>query len=165
MTDPTKSVSTSILITPAAPTLAKGTYVFQLSGHAGPAASLITGVIAITGAIIDGELDVANFGTDSNDDLVSCNQLSKITGGSYVTTPDGDPQISINVAHVQHGNPKRRPLFARTRIRRQSLWLGGQWHPRRADHNGSAFWWDTPSPSMAGISTARQLGPGCPQRR
>jgi putative DNA primase/helicase len=99
MTDSTKSVSTSIVITPAATTLANGIYVFQLSGPAGPPASFITGVfVADNGAITGGEQDVANFTTDSNDDLIPFNQFSKITGGSYSTTPDGNLQISINVA-------------------------------------------------------------------
>jgi hypothetical protein len=164
MTDPTKSVSTSIVITPAAPTLAKATYVFQQSGRAGPAASLITGVISNSGAIIDGELDVANSGTDSNDDLVSFNQLSKITGGSYVTTPDGDTQISINVAHVQHGNLNG-ALSSPARGFVANLYgsVGNGTSPRRPPRQHLLV--DTPSPSMAGISTARQLGPGRPQRR
>ena len=99
MTDPTKSVSTTIVITRAAPTLANGTYVFQLSGSVGSSASFITGVlVANNGSITGGEQDVANFTTDSNDDLVPFNQFSKITGGSYATTPDGNLQISINVA-------------------------------------------------------------------
>ena len=99
ITDSTKSVSTSIVITPAAPTLANGTYVFQLSGHAGTVASFITGVfVANNGSITGGEQDVANFTTDSNDDLIPFNQFAKITGGSYATTLDGNLQISVNVA-------------------------------------------------------------------
>lgn len=75
---------------PDSPTLADRTPVFQLSGQAGPAASSITGVlVANNGAIVGGEQDVADFGIDSNDDLVPFNQFSRIPGGSYVTTPMG----------------------------------------------------------------------------
>jgi hypothetical protein len=81
------------------PTLANGTYVFQLSGPAGTVASFVTGVlVADNGFITGGEQDVANFTTDSNDDLIPFNQFSKITGGSYATTTDGNLQIGINVA-------------------------------------------------------------------
>lgn len=57
-TDPAKSNSASILITPAAPTLANGTYVFQLSGDVNDSDSFITGaLVAKDGAITGGEQD------------------------------------------------------------------------------------------------------------
>jgi hypothetical protein len=106
---PTKSVSTTIVITPAARTLANGTYVFQLSSHAGSTESFVTGVlVANNGSVTGGEQDVASFTTDSNDDLVPFNQFSRITGGSDTTTPDGNLQISIDVSQIQHGNSERK---------------------------------------------------------
>ena len=90
VTDPTKSVSASITITKPAPTLANGTYVFQLSGPVGSGPNFMTGVfIAQNGAIIGGEQD----SIESDDQYLT--QLAPITGGSYATTPDGNLQINL----------------------------------------------------------------------
>ena len=97
VTDPTKSASATITITAQAPTLANGTYVFQLSGPAGFNASFVTGVlIAKNGAITGGEQDIAEYTQDSDDDTYSVTIFSSITGGSYATTADGNLQITYN---------------------------------------------------------------------
>lgn len=94
VTDPTKSVSASITITPEGPTLANGTYVFQLSGPAGYNASFTTGVLAAqNGAITGGELDYISGSSDENGYLTSYAYFEQISGGSYATTPDGNLQI------------------------------------------------------------------------
>jgi hypothetical protein len=90
VTDPTKSVSASITITPAAATLANGTYVYQLTGPVGSGPNFMTGAfIAQNGAIIGGEQDSIVY----NDEYFA--QLNPITGGSYSTTPDGNLQINL----------------------------------------------------------------------
>ncbi len=95
--DPIKSVSTSIVITTAASNLANGNLVFQLSAQAVPAGSFVTDVLVMNNeAMMGSEQDVANVTTDSNDDR-PFNQFSKMTGGSYVTDPEGSLWISINV--------------------------------------------------------------------
>jgi len=97
VTDPTKSASTTITITAQGPTLANGTYVFQLSGPAGYDASFVTGVlVAQSGAIIGGEMDFAEYARNSDNDSYAVTQFSSITGGSYTTTADGNLQISFN---------------------------------------------------------------------
>lgn len=97
VTDPTKSASATITIVAQGPTLADGTYVFQISGPAGSAARFITGVIvAANGTITGGEQDSITYGTDDNGDLYPYSYLSgEITGGSYSTTSDGNIQVSI----------------------------------------------------------------------
>lgn len=90
-TDPTKSVSGSIVITAAAPTLANGTYVFQISGNSSNSGSFVTGVLmAQNGKITGGEQDSV---TDNGGGPYST--FSQITGGSYATTPDGNLAITI----------------------------------------------------------------------
>ena len=102
VTDPTKSVSTNIVILPTAPTLADGTYVFQMSGPVGMQASFVTGVLVAKGGVITGgEQDSASYTSDSNDDLVPDPQFQQISGGSYATAPDGSLQISINVGQFE----------------------------------------------------------------
>ena len=94
VTDPTKSVSAGIVITAAAPTLANGTYVFQLPGPTGNGASFITGaIVASNGAITGGEQDSV-YG-DSGDGASAL--LQQITGGSYATTSDGNMQITLQL--------------------------------------------------------------------
>ena len=97
VTDSTKSVSASIVISSAAPTLANGTYVFQLSGPAGTSANFTTGVfVALNGAITGGEQDSITYTSDYYGDLYPYSYLSgPISGGSYATTPDGNLQIQI----------------------------------------------------------------------
>jgi hypothetical protein len=95
VTDPTKSASATIVITPQAPTLANGAYVFQLSGPAGQNATFTAGVlVAQNGAITGGEVDSIYFSSDSNDDLTPYSFSQLISGGSYGTTPDGNVQIT-----------------------------------------------------------------------
>jgi hypothetical protein len=96
VTDPTKSVSGSIVITAAAPTLANGSYVFQIAGSSVNQASFITGVlVAQNGAITGGEQDAVS---DNGDGPYS--SFGQIIGGSYATTPDGNLAITIQVADV-----------------------------------------------------------------
>lgn len=98
ITDPTKSASATILITAAGPTLANGTYVFQLSAQTGIQPTFTTGVlVAQNGVITNGEQDTISYLSDSNDDLYSNAQFQQITGGSYATTPAGNLQITLNV--------------------------------------------------------------------
>jgi hypothetical protein len=97
VTDPSKSASITITITAAAPTLANGTYVFQLSGPLGSNASFITGVlVAQNGVITGGEQDFAEYSEDSDGALYSTTQFDSITSGSYTSTPDGNLQITYN---------------------------------------------------------------------
>ena len=91
VTDPTKSVSGSVIITAAASTLANGTYVFEIAGNSEGSGNFVTGVlVAQNGKITGGEQDSV---TDNGDGPYST--LSQITGGSYATTPDGNLAISI----------------------------------------------------------------------
>ncbi len=91
VTDPTKSASATILITAAAPMLANGAYVFQISGYAADGAGFVTGVlVAQNGVITGGEQDSIY---DNGDGPYS--YFQQITGGSYATTPDGNLEISI----------------------------------------------------------------------
>jgi hypothetical protein len=102
LTDSTKSVSTTIVITPATPNLANGTYVFQLSAQTGSQASFFTGVFtAANGAVAGGEQDRNYFQSDANDDLVPYPLTQKITGGSYATTSDGNIQVSLQLGPSQ----------------------------------------------------------------
>jgi hypothetical protein len=86
--DPTKSASQSIVITSLAPTLANGTYVFQL---AGPGGNFVTGVlVAQNGAITGGEQDSVN-------DDIGESIFQQFSSGSYATTPDGNLEITIQL--------------------------------------------------------------------
>jgi hypothetical protein len=88
VTDKTKSGSQSIVITALAPTLANGTYVFQI---AGPEGNFITGVlVAQDGAIIGGEQDSVTGGSGSS-------YFQQFNSGSYGTTPDGNVEITIQL--------------------------------------------------------------------
>ena len=100
LTDSTKSVSTTIAITPATPNLANGTYVFQLSSQTGSQAGFITGVFtAANGAITSGEQDSNAFQSDADDDLEPFASTQTITGGSYATTSDGNIQVSLQLGN------------------------------------------------------------------
>jgi len=100
VTDPTKSVSTNVVIVPQAPTLANGTYVFQLMGPGGSATNFVTGVlVAQNGSITGGEQDSVSYESDSEGDIYPYASLSgPITGGTYATTPDGNLQITLNLS-------------------------------------------------------------------
>jgi hypothetical protein len=99
ITDSTKSVSASILVTAVTPTLANGTYVFQLSGSPGSQANFMTGVFtAANGAITGGEQDWIYYYPDSNGDLSSFQQIS---GGNYGVTSDGNLQVSLQIGAGQ----------------------------------------------------------------
>ena len=96
VTDPTKSASANIVITPLGPALANGTYVFQLSGPAGSNASFTTGVlVAKNGAITGGELDSIEYYEDSDENSSPYAFSTTITGGSYSATSDGNLQIGF----------------------------------------------------------------------
>ena len=98
LTDSTKSASTTIVITPATPNLANGTYVFQLSVPDGIQPSFFTGVFsASNGTITGGEQDSNYFGSDADDDLVPGTSTQKIIGGTYATTSDGNIQVSLKL--------------------------------------------------------------------
>ena len=93
-TDPTKSASASIVVIPVAPTLADGTYVFQISGSPGNAGTFITGtIVAKSGVITSGEQD--SVSDDGEGDVYTLFQ--PVTGGSYSTTPDGNMQIDVQI--------------------------------------------------------------------
>jgi len=99
VTDPTKSFSTTIAITAATPTLANGTYVFQVSGQPGSQAAFVTGVlVANNGQITGGEQDSIAYGSDADNDVFGNPTFQTITGGSYTVTADGNLQISIAIA-------------------------------------------------------------------
>jgi hypothetical protein len=88
VTDPTKSASTNIIITKAAPTRANGTYVFQLIGS-----NFVSGVfIAQDGNIVGGEQD--SYFLDQ-DGVTYAQVFDPISGGSYATTADGNLQIIV----------------------------------------------------------------------
>jgi len=85
------------VITAAAPTLANGTYVFQLSGPSGMSATFTTGVfVAQNGTITAGEQDSIAYSMDGYGDLYPYSYLSgPISGGTYATTPDSNLQIQL----------------------------------------------------------------------
>lgn len=96
VTDGSKSASLQIVVTAAAPTLANGTYVFQIAGSPGSAANFVTGVLVATnGQITGGEQDSISYATDVNGNPYGNPLFQTITGGSYATTADGNLQISI----------------------------------------------------------------------
>jgi hypothetical protein len=103
VTDPTKSASASITIIPQGATLANGTYVYQLEGPAGQNSYFITGVlVAANGAITGGEQDSVDYAIDDNGNPYPYAFLSgEIGSGSYVTTPDGNVQITYFVEGAQ----------------------------------------------------------------
>jgi hypothetical protein len=107
VTDPTKSASANITIIAQGPTLANGTYVYQLSGPAGgPSgqnAYFVTGVlVALNGAITGGEQDSVDYAIDDNGILYPYAFLSgEVGSGSYGTTPDGNLQITLFVEGAQ----------------------------------------------------------------
>lgn len=95
VTDPTKSASATIAITPQAPMLANGTYVFQVSGLLSTGANYVTGVLtAQNGAVTGGEQDSIFPGGDGYSEY---SQQQVILGGSYATTPDGNLAITVNL--------------------------------------------------------------------
>ncbi len=97
-TDLTKSASVTIVVTAEAPTLANGTYVFQLDGAPGYGANFVTGVlVAKDGLITGGEQDTIAYNTDANGNPYGNPLFQAITGGSYRTTADGNLQLSIRL--------------------------------------------------------------------
>jgi hypothetical protein len=99
VTDKTKSASAQIVVTAMGPTLANGTYVFQIAGQPGNQANFTTGVFtANNGQITGGEQDsIAYTALDDNGDAYGYPIFQTITGGSYATTADGNLQISIAI--------------------------------------------------------------------
>jgi hypothetical protein len=103
VTDPTKSVSANVTITKLAPTLANGTYVFQVSGPVGGGSNSISGVItALNGAIASGEQDYVSYAIDVNAGQPAY-LFDPITGGSYATTPDGNLQVTLKTSDINVG--------------------------------------------------------------
>jgi hypothetical protein len=95
VTDPTKSVSSNVTITKASATLANGTYVFNVAGPVGSGSYCVSGVFtALNGAITGGEQDFINADVDQQDGQY-LPLFDPITGGSYITTPDGNLQITL----------------------------------------------------------------------
>ena len=98
VTDPTKSASASIIITAAGPTLANGTYVFQLAGPSGYNASFTTGAfVAQNGTITGGEQDSVYYLSDSDGNSSAYNTPQQISGGSYTTTAAGNLQLNLTI--------------------------------------------------------------------
>ncbi len=101
VTDPTKSVSASVAITNVAPTLANGTYVFQVSGPIGNEANFVAGVItAENGAITGGEQDFISYALNQDGYLPL---FDPIAGGSYKTIPDGNLQLTLTTSDFNVG--------------------------------------------------------------
>ncbi len=101
-TDDTKSASSIIVITAAAPGLANGTYVFQVVGLPGSQAAFVTGVlVASNGQITGGEQDSISYTSDSSGDTYGNPFFQTITGGSYAVTADGNLQISITLGPTE----------------------------------------------------------------
>jgi len=95
VTDPTKSISVSIVITAAAPTLADGTYVFQISVSPGNVGTFVTGtIVAKSGTITGGEQDATTDDGEGDEYTI----FQQISGGSYSTTPDGNLEINVQIS-------------------------------------------------------------------
>lgn len=119
-TDPTKSATVNVNITAVAPSLANGTYVFQLPGLIGNQASFVTGVfVATNGAVTGGEQDSVAFTTDVNGNTVGNTEFQSITGGSYATMADGTLQVSLT---LQDGGVE---MIAGTQARDGTGFVGG----------------------------------------
>lgn len=104
VTDPTKSASASIIITPQAPTLANGTYVFQLSGPSEFGVNFVSGVfVAKDGAVTGGEQDFINV-SDGDSGSNADTLFDSIIGGSYATTPDGNVEITLKTNDYNVGD-------------------------------------------------------------
>jgi len=102
VTDSTKSVSATLVVTAAVATLANGTYVFQIAGPPGSQATFVTGVlVASNGRITGGEQDSIAYSTDTSGDAYGSPVFQSITGGSYATTIDGNLQVSIQLGANQ----------------------------------------------------------------
>jgi hypothetical protein len=107
VTDPTRSATASIAITPTAPALANGTYVFQMPGKLGIdyIEGYVTGVlVAKDGSVTGGEQDSIYYGLNTGPSnripsgVYPYDQFQQITGGSYATTPDGNLLITIQLS-------------------------------------------------------------------
>jgi hypothetical protein len=104
VTDPTKSASASIIITPQAQTLANGTYVFQLSGPSEFGVNFVSGVfVAQDGAVTGGEQDFINV-SDGDSGSNADTLFDSIIGGSYATTPDGNVEITLKTNDYNVGD-------------------------------------------------------------
>jgi len=98
VTDSSKSVSATVVVTAAVAPLANGTYVFQMAGPPGSQATFVTGVlVASNGHITGGEQDSISYSTDTNGDAYGNPFFQPITGGSYATTADGNLTISLQL--------------------------------------------------------------------
>jgi hypothetical protein len=97
--DPTQKVSAGVAITPQAPILANGRYVFQITSRALNQTSPVSGVFeAENGTITGGELDTNSLmatETGTTTTVTTSPLFEQITGGSYSTAPDGSLQISL----------------------------------------------------------------------
>jgi hypothetical protein len=97
VTDPTKSVSTTIPIVARVPnpSLPDGNYVYQINGQDG---SVIDGVfIAAGGYIVGGEQD--SIASEDPNTLLYGTTLDRISGGNYTTSEDGSLQITLQFAN------------------------------------------------------------------
>ena len=97
VTDPTKSASASMAITAQAPTLADGSYVFQVAGVVGNGAGFVTGALIAQGGTIAGGEQDAIYGDSNDDNGGSISEFQTISGGSYSTTPDGNLAVTIQL--------------------------------------------------------------------
>jgi hypothetical protein len=100
--------SATITITAPVPTLANGTYVFQLTGYPDLEVSFSTGVfVAHDGAITGGEQDSTYYNvredSSGNNFYNPAYSFSPISGGSYSTTPDGILTITFNGGEALRG--------------------------------------------------------------
>jgi hypothetical protein len=97
VTDPTKSVSTTIPIVARVPnpSLPDGNYVYQINGQDG---SVIDGVfVAAGGYIVGGEQD--SIASEDPNTLLYHTTLDRISGGNYTTSADGSLQITLQFAN------------------------------------------------------------------
>ena len=103
VTDSTKSASTNITITAAAPNLANGTYVFHLAGPVGSGTNFIAGTIVAQGGVITaGEQDYVNYALNQSDQQ-NIYGFDQNMQGSYLVTPDGNLEITLNTGDANAG--------------------------------------------------------------
>lgn len=93
VTDPTKSASAKVAITPANTTLANGTYIFSLAGSNPGGPYYVAGAFVVSGnSITGGEQDYVDLGTIASDQInVAPNAIS--------TTADGNLQINLTTCN------------------------------------------------------------------
>lgn len=98
VTDPTKSDSAALTIVPIAPTLANGTYVFQILPQSG---ETITGVFTARYGLVTGGEQDENYLCCTDPDpgsYMSPTATELITGGTYSVSSDGTFSITIGTS-------------------------------------------------------------------